>query len=81
MIVKVTQKHIDKARRAMKQPNAFTGKCCPVAQALNKKYRVGVIKIHRGNRSWDLPKDAVQWIDAFDHMEPVNPFQFTINLD
>lgn len=83
MIVKVTQEHIDKARRALKQSNARQAICCPIGQALNKKYWISTdcVNMINGDRELcELPVSAIAFIDRFDSNKKVKPFEFEINL-
>ena len=87
MKVKVTQEHIDKAVRAYKKPRKRTCNCCPIAQALNRKYDVTFddknaivcpIKIHKTLAI--LPVQVKEFIRLFDSGKPVTPFEFEIDL-
>lgn len=87
MLVTVTQECIDRAIRALRHPKARKCICCPVAQALNKRYHVSSFHVHKkgvpmreATELARLPESAVIFIAEFDRNKPVEPFKFELEL-
>jgi hypothetical protein len=87
MLVKVTQKHIYKAKSLLVD-NGNRGCNCPVALALsearNNITRVAAYKYFNENKfphefGMPLPQEAIEWYKAFDRGEDVKPFEFEIH--
>ncbi len=76
MKITVTQRYIDKGKRA------FPDKC-PVALALRHVFpgsdvSVGTIHAHIDDKSYRLPRTAYTFIFDFDLERPVKPFSFVL---
>ena len=86
MIVKVTQEDIDKANKIRAVSPILLPTICPVFQALARMglNPLGVAGTYcrlSGHASVDLPRNATQWIKAWDEGESVQPFEFSLELE
>lgn len=92
MIVKVTQEHIDKARKLI--PNtAYVCTVCPVALALKDTFKVETVwaslsKLRIGRFPENIifevetPVNIVNWMTNFDTGDVnVQPFEFELSLE
>lgn len=83
MIIYVTQKDIDKARKELKNKKAWRTKCCPIAQALKRQrieFRAVCSEEIRRDTNSDikLSKRTSRFIVSFDSGKEVKPFKFRI---
>lgn len=82
--VKVTQEHIDRARRLVSIPGAFVGNCCAMALALRESgFPAAIITCN----SWRTPfskmlfpldDDARKFVSDFDVGNAVRPATFEV---
>jgi hypothetical protein len=92
ILIKVTAEDIAESRRRLQGPTPCRSLDCPVAVAAQRIFvrhgtiRAGLIGVSASAlHLWHcddvpLPLVAIQFICAFDHGKPVEPFEFTISV-
>ena len=86
MLIKVTQKHIDKSNKLFREAKGFCSRCynCPIALALQEQVHPDCwndfysIHIPDSAKLHPLPKEACDFVHKYDNGIKVAPFEFDL---